>query len=161
MNAIERHRALTETEPAIRRLAARLLRYHSDQIEDAEQQARLRLLEAMPSYNPVLGCVKGWAYSVARNAILEFRTSLRAEYRQADPLPDNVARNSDGRADAILHKLLTDPEQILTKKKARLLRLYFATDSRADLAAHLGISMDGANERVSRLRRDLRELVAA
>jgi predicted DNA-binding protein YlxM (UPF0122 family) len=56
---------------------------------------------------------------------------------------------------------MTRPDDILTKRQSRLFQLFICTDSRTELADVLGVSNDIADQRISRLRRDLLQMAAA
>jgi DNA-directed RNA polymerase specialized sigma24 family protein len=153
--------ALEAAEPIIAGITRRFKFRRADR-EDARQECHVAIIEALSKFDASRGSLHAFISGVVRNRLIDYKRQLEAKHRQAESLPAGDELASAGGAEYnITASILNDPAAYLTVRKAALLNLLFIADDRAELAGWLGCSIDRANERVSRLVRDLRELAAA
>lgn len=154
---------MASAEPIIKKLAASLLRGRTSHQEDAEQECRVRLLESLPRFDPAKGDFTKWVGTIAFRVLIDFKRALSASHRQAGTLPDDLHASPDDQAkrgaDKLIDALMRTPNDILGKRKGHLFQLFILTEDRAELSDILGISPEIADQRICRLRKDLRALV--
>lgn len=125
----------------------------ADDVDDAAQEAAIRIWRQWGRYDPEKGSRQSWACVVARNAALDFkRTSERHRRIAAAVLARSLEAWDDAEAvvgDADLARRIVDG---LTPDERRLLALLSCGVGAADAARVLGIPQGTGKTRLHRAR---------
>ena len=138
------------------------------QVDDVEQDARIRLWKALQGERRIED-LASYIYRVAANATVDAIRRVKARREQplepedpdGDPLPDVSARAADDGERTLDRRLLLEKiESVLGQletKRVQVVRLHLQGFTTAEMAALLGITEPAARNLLHRAMRELRE----
>jgi RNA polymerase sigma factor (sigma-70 family) len=137
------------------------------QIDDLEQEARLRLLKALRSERPIEG-LASYIYKVAATTTIDAIRRLKVRREQqfpdegegAEPAWHEAAQTPDGEGTLDRRLLLEKVERVLgvlEGRRAQVLRLHLQGFTTTEMAALLGSTEPSARNLLHRALKELRE----
>lgn len=150
---------LVECEPIVIALVTtRLTRWPADVQDDVAQVCRLHLWQhVLPQFDPARGPLDAFVRHCL-NKVLH-REGLKLDKRPShEQLPhgtDLPAVDDGYDIEQLADRIKDDPEQYLSRKQAKLLRLVLAGGQPRDIGPELGISPASASQALWRLRKKL------
>lgn len=142
-------------------VAASLLPGHPEDAEECVQDAVWAYVDAPEKWDPARGSEKTYLCVLVRSRALDRRRRLAA--RREDPLEDHAGalRAADHTEEAALRDGLRRALAELSQAERRLFTLRFLYQwPSAEIGHTLGLSANGVDARVVRLRRKLKDLLA-
>lgn len=142
-------------------VAASLLPGHPEDAEECVQDAVWAYVDAPEKWDPAKGSEKTYLCVLVRSRAMDRRRRLAA--RREDPLEDHagVLRAEDHTEEAALRDGLRRALAELSPVERRLFTLRFLYQwPSAEIGQALGLSANGVDARVVRLRRKLKHLLA-
>ena len=149
--------------PSVCRFAALTARSAAD-ADDLAQDALLRAVRSLRSFDPGRGSLEGWLWRIVANAA---RDSARRRQRARDliaSLSFAAPRETESVEDAVLERLrdaeLHDRMRLLPQRDRTLLALRYGVGLDTDeVGAAIGLNADSAGKAIRRALRRLRALL--
>jgi RNA polymerase sigma factor (sigma-70 family) len=133
----------------------------SDEREDLFQEIAVRLLSAARNYDPTRK-LSTWIYRVALNVAIDFHRKRCRRSREQLGFDDGLETASG--QDQVVIEQLRELRELLERQSEvdrALLLLHLDGNSHSEIGEVLGISESNVGTRLSRLKKSLRQSVAA
>jgi len=152
---------LRELDPLVIALVKkRLRRFPSDARDDVCQQCRVALWQnVLPQYDPAAGPLTAFV-RLCLDRVIEREVSKLERITRHEPLPESdlpMPNSSD--VEELADQITEFPEQFLTLKQSRLLKLTLTGSQPQTIAIELGIEPHAVSKAILRLRKKIRSLV--